>query len=157
MENKECTTRKIVEIEKYYRKWKEKAIREQQEPTPVEIKIELKWVKSRTWGKNPNGMAKVTYENCKTKSYWFSCRCRGSEHDKRTECVVSLLNQCTRGLMWRSKSTIGFQRQKDKFVSWERSGLERIFEQFKDWGYKVEYSDLEMYDLIYIYKNIKNK
>lgn len=51
MENKECTTRKIVEIEKYYRKWKEKATREQQEPTPVEIKIELKWVKSRTWGK----------------------------------------------------------------------------------------------------------
>ena len=78
-------------------------------------------------------------------------------YDKRTECVAGLLDQCTRGLMWRSKSTIGFRRQKDVFVSWERAGLERIFEQFKKWGYKVEHSDLERYDLIYIYKNRKKR
>lgn len=52
---------------------------------------------------------------------------------------------------------IGFRRQKDMFVSWERSGLERIFEQFKKWGYKVEHTDLERFDLIYIYKNRKKK
>lgn len=53
--------------------------------------------------------------------------------------------------------TRGTQQNKDVFVSWERAGLERIFEQFKKWGYKVEHTDLERFDLIYIYKNRKKK
>ena len=121
----------------------------------MEIKIEITWVKSRTWGNNPNGVATVVDENGNIK--YFSHRCSGCGYEKRTECVAGLLDQCTRGLMWRSKTMIGFRRQKDVFVSWKRSGLERIFEQFKKWGYKVEYTDLERYDLIYIYKNRKNR
>ena len=147
--------KRLVEIERNHRKWKEQARRERQELTPVEIKIEIRWVKSRTWWNNPNGVATVVDENANIN--YFSYRCSGCGYDKRTECVAGLLDQCTRGLMWRSKSTIGFRRQKDVFVSWERAGLERIFEQFKKWGYKVEHTDLERFDLIYIYKNRKKK
>lgn len=147
--------KRLVEIERKQRKWKEQAREERKELVPVEIKIEIKWVRSKTWGNNPNGTARVIEENGNIK--YFSYRCSGCGYDKRTECVAGLLDQCTRGLMWRSKSTIGFRRQKDVFVSWERSGLERIFDQFKKWGYKVEYSDLERRDLIYIYKNRKKR
>lgn len=147
--------KRLVEIERKHRKWKEQAREERKELVPVEIKIEIRWVRSKTWGNNPNGTARVIEENGNIK--YFSYRCSGCGYDKRTECVAGLLDQCTRGLMWRSKSTIGFRRQKDVFVSWERSGLERIFDQFKKWGYKVEHSDLERYDLIYIYKNIKKR
>lgn len=147
--------KRLVEIERNHRKWKEQARKERGEPVPVEIKIEITWVKSRTWGNNPNGVATVVDENANIN--YFSYRCSGRGYNKRTECVAGLLDQCTRGLMWRSKSTIGFRRQKDVFVSWERAGLERIFEQFKKWGYKVEHTDLERFDLIYIYKNRKKK
>ena len=133
--------KRLVEIERKQRKWKEQARQER--------------VRSKTWGNNPNGVATIVNENGNIK--YFSYRCSGCGYDKRTECVAGLLDQCTRGLMWRSKSTIGFRRQKDVFVSWERSGLERIFDQFKKWGYKVEHSDLERYDLIYIYKNRKKR
>jgi hypothetical protein len=147
--------KRLVEIERKQRKWKEQAREERKEPIPVEIKIEIKWVRSKTWGNNSNGTARVIEENGNIK--YFSYRCSGCGYDKRTECVAGLLDQCTRGLMWRSKSTIGFRRQKDMFVSWKRSGLERVFEQFKKWGYKVEHTDLERFDLIYIYKNMKKK
>ena len=141
--------KRLVEIERKQRKWKEQARQERKELLPVEIKIEIRWVRSKTWGNT------IVNENGNIK--YFSYRCSGCGYDKRTECVAGLLDQCTRGLMWRSKSTIGFRRQKDVFVSWERSGLERIFDQFKKWGYKVEHSDLERYDLIYIYKNRKKR
>lgn len=144
--------KRLVEIERNQRKWKEQARKERKEPVPLEIKIEIRWVKSRTWGNNPSGVATVVDENGNIK--YFSYRC---SYDKQTECVAGLLDQCTRGLMWRSKSTIGFRRQKDVFVSWKRSGLEQIFDQFKKWGYKVEHTDLERFDLIYIYKNRKKK
>lgn len=47
--------KRLVEIERNHRKWKEQARKERGEPVPVEIKIEITWVKSRTWGNNPNG------------------------------------------------------------------------------------------------------
>lgn len=65
--------KRLVEIERNHRKWKEQARIERQEPSPVEIKIETRWVKSRTRGNNPNGTARVIEENGNIK--YFSCRC----------------------------------------------------------------------------------
>ena len=47
--------KRLVEIERNHRKWKEQARRERQELSPVEIKIEIRWVKSRTWGEQSKG------------------------------------------------------------------------------------------------------
>ena len=50
--------KRLVEIERKQRKWKEQAREERKELIPVEIKIEIKWVRSKTWGNNPNGTAR---------------------------------------------------------------------------------------------------
>lgn len=47
--------KRLVEIERNHRKWKEQARIERQELSPVEIKIEIRWVKSRTWGEQSQG------------------------------------------------------------------------------------------------------
>ena len=67
--------KRLVEIERNHRKWKEQARKERGEPVPVEIKIETTWVKSRTWGNNPNGVATVVDENANIN--YFSYRCSG--------------------------------------------------------------------------------
>lgn len=83
--------KRLVEIERKQRKWKEQAREERKELVPVEIKIEIRWVRSKTWGNNPNGTARVIEENGNIK--YLSYRCSGCGHDKRTECVAGLLDQ----------------------------------------------------------------
>lgn len=57
-----------------------------------QITINVRWVKSRTWGHNPNATADVRYTDGTYQE--VKARCSGCGYDKLSTVVADILNQC---------------------------------------------------------------
>lgn len=69
-----------------------------EQPIPVRIKIDVNWVNSRTWGANPHAEAWVMYADGITAQY--TATASGCGYDKLSTVVVSIMNDCARGLLY---------------------------------------------------------
>lgn len=74
-----------------------------EQPDIKELRINIEWRKSRTWGMNPHAEYRCWYVDGTYKE--GTATCSGCGYDKESSVIARVFNDCAKGMLYRRRNT----------------------------------------------------